>query len=305
MDEHDETESHVSSDSDEGDSSSLAKLAESVPSVSVATEQSHGDIASDDTHGTGESSQSTSLSELAQSIRGKRTATNERADGDQSSTEWGFDDSERDPFDADVELDSEAAAVVDSVKDEAAILLVGPSECQMVRVLCRQLMTPKPGSTNHRQLLVSADTHLQQQREILRRIRHESVDSQVLVDAQSYTTSNTVDDYDEMVRVLNVPTARDVRRIGILTTKVLTEWADTETPSTVCLHTLSGLLDAVDDAERVFRFVHLLQERIRASSARGLFYLDPARHDEQTIRTFFSLFDTILEYDVDGSLESL
>ncbi|WP_411967267.1 hypothetical protein [Haloferax sp. YSSS75] len=305
MDGRDEAESHVSSDSDEGDSSSLAGLAEKLAAATSATEQSHEESLTDDGSVSSESSRRTSLSDLADAVRGKRPERNGRPTGGQSPSTWESTGAETDSFDADVELAPGSAAVLDRVEDETNLLLVGPSDCSMTHVLCERLMEPDPSSTTHRQLVVSVDTPPEEQRDILRAIRRESVESQVLVDAQSYAPRNAVDDYDDAVTVRTVSTPRDLRRIGILTTKVLTEWTDVRRAGSVCFYTLSALLDAVDDVERVFRFVHILQGRVRASGARAHFYLDPTRHDEQTIRTFFSLFDTIVEYDAEGSLRIL
>ena len=305
MNEHDETESHVSSDSDEGGSSSLAELAEELVADTSATGRSHDVTTTGHDAEASDSSRRASLSDLADAVRGKRSGITESREREGAATGWQFTDVDTDPVDTAVELGSESVAVLDSVEDEANVLLVGPTDSSAAYTLCERVLEPHPPETKLHQLLVSVDTPPNVQRDILQSIRRGSVESQVLVDAQSYAASDVVGDYDDSVTVLDVATPRDLRRIGILMTKTLTEWADTDGSSRVCLHTLSDLLDAADDVERVFRFVHILHGRIRASDAHAYFYLDPTRHDEQTIRTFFSLFDTIVEFDADGSLRLL
>ncbi|WP_416840349.1 hypothetical protein [Haloferax sp. DFSO52] len=304
MDEHDEEESQVSSDSNEGDSSSLAELATKISSTTPATDRSREETLTDHATDADETSQELSLSELAKSVREKRVDSGDHAERDPPSTTWEFADDST-PSEAEVELDAEAVAVIDRLEDETNVLVVGPSESAMARAVCKRLMLPTSPSAPTRQLVVSVDTSSDKQRQQLQTIRNSSVESQVLIDAQSYSASNSVEEYDELVSVQTVTTPGDLRRIGILTTKVLTEWADDAIPSAVCVHTLSALLDAVDDPERVFRFVHILHGRIRSADARGFFYLDPTRQDQQTVRTFFSLFDTILEFDSDGTVTLL
>lgn len=306
MEDHDETESYASSGSDGGDSSSLAELAADLDAAASVTEQSHDVTDTDHSSDDSGSPRGSSLSDLAASVRGKRSGTSGGVADDTSPPTWAFTDATSDsgPFDAEVELDPEAEALLEDVADETHVLLVGPTGSAMARTLCERLLGPVSPLNRHRQLVVTVDTPPDEQRELLRAIRSDDVESQVLVDAQSYAVSETAD-YEDHVEVLNVSSARDLRRIGILTTKVLTEWRGTDASSTVCLHSLSALLAAVDETERVFRFVHILQERVRAADARSHFYLDPSRHDEQTIRTFFSLFETILEFDADGALRRL
>jgi hypothetical protein len=282
MDAQDETRSHSSaSTTDEEDSSSLEALADQV--ASSETEQFH-------THTTEHRSDSTaspSLSALASSVRGRRPGSDGGIEAERASSEFSFDESD---------------STIEFGNDESNMLLVGPAACEAESHLCGQLMTPTSAGTKHHRLSIFIDTPLDAQLDILRQNRREGTEQQTLIDAGRYTSADSAGTDDDRVDVLKVTSSRDLRRIGLLTTKVLLGHDDDRVPVTVCFHSLSNLVDAVDDDERVFRFLHILLERIRAAGGHAHFHFDPASHDEQIVRTFFSLFDSILEFDADGSV---
>ena len=62
---------------------------------------------------------------------------------------------------------------------------------------------------------------------------------------------------------------------------------------------VTALLQYVD-TERTFRFLHVLTSRVRAANALGVFFMDPAAHDDRTVRTVEALFDAVVEQDDDG-----
>nr|WP_197409660.1 hypothetical protein [Haloferax profundi] len=184
-------------------------------------------------------------------------------------------------------------------------MLVGPGESTVASRLSERLMRPSSAMTNSHQLIISIDRPPEEQLDTLQRLQSDAVETQVLIDARSYAGSDTRDKYGDQVDVLRVSKPSDLRRIGILTTKVLTRWDNAGVPISVCFQSISNLLDAVTDTQRVFRFLHILHGRIRAADAHAYFYFDSTRHDEQTTRTFYSLFDSVLEFDADGSLAVL
>ncbi|KAB1193245.1 hypothetical protein GJR96_07215 [Haloferax sp. MBLA0076] len=304
MDDYDETESRSSTgDSDEGDSSSLADVVEGPTLDTTTFDVSHDDTDAYDDASTSDATTDASLSDLANSLRERRPRGGEsEVAGDRTTRDWNFvhdiNSTERESSGT-VDVDSGAGAVLDQVEDETT-LLVGPGGPVDDR-LCERLMSPESTVTNHHQLVISVDVPPAEQRDTLQRLRSGAVHSQALVDAQSYSVSGDVAEY-EGVEVMNVASPRDLRRIGILTTKVLSKWNDAGVPISICFHSLSNLLDAVGDTQRVFRFLHILHGRIRAAGGRAHFHLDPTRHDEQTVRTFYSLFDAVVEFDADGSV---
>lgn len=91
----------------------------------------------------------------------------------------------------------------------------------------------------------------------------------------------------------------DLTGLGIAVNESLPNAAATDRDPVVTFESVTALLQYVD-TQRTFRFLHVLTSRIRAAGALGVFFIDPAAHDEQTVRTIDALFDTIVERDDDG-----
>ncbi len=79
------------------------------------------------------------------------------------------------------------------------------------------------------------------------------------------------------------------------------EGAEATAATTVCLHTLSGLLEAAG-LERVFRFLHATSGLLRRRGATGHVHLDPAEHDAATVDTLGVLFDAVVRIGDDGGV---
>lgn len=70
----------------------------------------------------------------------------------------------------------------------------------------------------------------------------------------------------------------------------LDRWAGTNTPTVVCFHTITALLDHVDP-ERAFKWLYALTHTVREADACGYYRIDPAAHDPVVAETFVPLFD--------------
>ncbi|RDZ63975.1 hypothetical protein C5B90_12775 [Haloferax sp. Atlit-12N] len=286
------------SDTEIQNSPSLSDLADRVEDGTPTSDKS-GDSASP----AGEDGPTTDrtpskLSELAESIRRKQGSPASLPDDEAS--EWDLiDDIPDAPFD-EANFDEKAEAVFDLVSEQSNILIVGPAETAAEYSLCTQLMTGDSGAAN--QLLVSVETTPEEQLNILNNYRVGSVENQTLISVQSYDASGRIDAADLPITIRTVTKATDLRRIGLLITKSLNEWGESSVQSTLCVHSLSDLIAAVNNNQRVFRFLHILTNRISSAGARAHYHVDPARHDDQTLRTFKSLFDAAIEFEADGSL---
>lgn len=91
----------------------------------------------------------------------------------------------------------------------------------------------------------------------------------------------------------------DLTGLGIAVNESLTNVASGDRDAVVTFESVTALLQYVD-TQRTFRFLHVLTSRIRAVDALGVFFIDPAAHDEQTVRTIDALFDAVVERDDDG-----
>lgn len=94
--------------------------------------------------------------------------------------------------------------------------------------------------------------------------------------------------------VETVATPSNLTGIGVKSTPYLEEW---EHP-VVTVESLTILLQYATP-QNVYRFLHVLTSRIRATGARGQFYLDPSVTDERTVELLKTLFDAVIECDED------
>lgn len=88
----------------------------------------------------------------------------------------------------------------------------------------------------------------------------------------------------------------DLTGLAIRIGEYLRERGNEET--IVTFDTLTVLLQYVS-LERAFRFLHVLVDRIRQAGASAYYRLDPAAHDERTIATIRSLFDSVVAFEDD------
>lgn len=69
----------------------------------------------------------------------------------------------------------------------------------------------------------------------------------------------------------------------------------------VCFHSLTHLLEFVDP-ETAFRFLHAHLAHVRSLDGRGIYHIDDAIHDEETIIQLSTLFDLVVQPDGPGDL---
>jgi hypothetical protein len=86
----------------------------------------------------------------------------------------------------------------------------------------------------------------------------------------------------------------DLTGLGITVSEQLTNWEQEE--SLLMFESLTTLLDHVE-LKRLFRFLHVLVNRVRATGSTAHYHLDPTAHDDRTIATLTSLFDAVVAYE--------
>ena len=232
-----------------------------------------------------------SLSDLADSLDRSDPETDALDEWDLVAGDAEFGGGARDP---------KTEAILELIGDASNVLLSGPSDSPAEESLGSRLMAARSeGPVN---LLVITVTETPSQRlSVLESYLDGPVGETAVVDVRNYNRETNYEQYTGPVDIRPVSSAQDLRRIGIVTSKLLTEWTEIPGETTVCFHSLSDLLALNDDRQRVFRFLHVLRGRVQSADARAHYHLDPSQHEEQTVRTFESLFDTVVEFDGDGS----
>lgn len=100
------------------------------------------------------------------------------------------------------------------------------------------------------------------------------------------------------VEVQMVDRPGDLTGIGVAVTGYLAEWPSTGLTA-FCLHSLTAQLQYVD-REQVYQFLHTLRGHLDDRDVVGHVHMNPAAHDEQTVDTFKTLFDAVVEVGEDG-----
>lgn len=87
----------------------------------------------------------------------------------------------------------------------------------------------------------------------------------------------------------------DITGLGITVSEYLSDRRDA-TPTTVCLHSLTTLLQYAT-LETVFQFTHTLSGHLSRSNALAHCHLDPSAVDEQVVNALRPLFDVVIDVD--------
>ncbi|RXK48616.1 DUF7504 family protein [Halorientalis pallida] len=100
------------------------------------------------------------------------------------------------------------------------------------------------------------------------------------------------------VHTTHVPTS-DLTGASIAVSRYLDRWDGDGEPITVCLNSLTSLLQYAD-RDRVFRFLHTITSRCLAVDAAVHAHLDPVTQDDQTVATIATLFDAVVRREDEG-----
>jgi len=247
-----------------------------------------------------------SLSDLANDVRDRQRAGAD-AEGEADSvaedtadeaghSEWDVVD--RSAGDA---VDPKTEALLDLVSDASNILVKGPDDTAAELNLCSRLLTSRENEPINF-LLISVGENAGRRLSQLRNYVATPIENTTVLDVQSYNRDQDGSGLDDSVTVRTISDSTDLRRIGILTSKIISNWEERPEKIVVCLHSLSNLTEAVEDPEIVFRFLHVFNRRIESADARAHYHINPDRHDTQELGVFSSLFDMRLEFGGDGSV---
>lgn len=229
---------------------------------------------------------------------------------DESKWQWGGEPDEPDVREPEPSLDStpvsdsKSAALLELIDEASNVLVLGPSETAAEYDLCTALC--EPDAHSHRRLLVTTAQSADERLNALRGFGADSYDETAIIavgdQARSSDNGNpaTHEFRGETVTIETISDPRDLTRLGLLINKHL-GGEDELSPPVICFHTLSSLLQFVE-IEKLFRFLHVLQGRVRTSGARAHYHLDPAAHDDAAVHTLRPIFDFTVRFDADGDV---
>ena len=100
------------------------------------------------------------------------------------------------------------------------------------------------------------------------------------------------------IEVDQLSSPADLTSLGVKVTAQLDNWND-QTPERsiiACFHSITTLLQYVD-LQQAFKFLNVLTGRFTDAGAIAHYHINPAAHDEQTIRKLTTLFDGTVEWE--------
>jgi hypothetical protein len=179
-----------------------------------------------------------------------------------------------------------------SVRDRQRALVLASSADVAADDLCVDLLS---GDSPERQRVLSLSYTRRPTRIVDHwRAAHDSLPaSMAIVCPESHADREPPDG----VHTTHVP-ASDLTGASIAVSRYLDRWDGDGEPITVCLNSLTSLLQYAD-RDRVFRFLHTITSRCLAVDASVHAHLDPATQDEQTVATIATLFDTVVRREDD------
>lgn len=110
-------------------------------------------------------------------------------------------------------------------------------------------------------------------------------------------------DYDADFAVATVGAAEAVPESGMATSRFCEEWGGRDTLVGVCFESVGTLFENAQ-REQVFRFVHLIANRLEEAGALAHFHLEPGAVDRGTAATFMDLLDAVAVQDTVTAPES-
>lgn len=122
------------------------------------------------------------------------------------------------------------------------------------------------------------------------------------VDAGTRSTTQRVSS-GATTQVDRIHDPSDLEAIGRRVSDVLDAADEADDATGIVVHSLSGILQHVDEST-AFKFVYTLGEVIRRVDGIVFFHLDPGGHDAETVETFRIVCDAVIDCDRAGRRQS-
>lgn len=220
---------------------------------------------------------------------------------------WGESESSSDAESIDHFDASKAEALIEIIDGASNVLLVGPAGVPIEHDICSKLCDVERDG-KRRRLLITTEQTAEERLESLRPYTEETYDHTTIIVVgnpvrsidRSEQTTKQIGEETLVIETIHDP--NDLTRLGVLINKYL---GSDETPPVICFHTLNGLLQFVG-IEKLFRFLHILQARVRSVDGQAHYQIDPERLEMEAVQTLQPLFNFTVKYAEDGviSVES-
>ncbi|SDF76352.1 DUF7504 family protein [Halorientalis regularis] len=183
--------------------------------------------------------------------------------------------------------------------DDGAVLLLAPSVGDAERDACTELLAHHDAASSRVVHVLYMESAIERYRLIESQLpAHPAESAVVAVGAGGVVGERGPDPPAEHYHVQRLTDPADLTGLGMALSDALGEWAAVG-DVTLCFDSLSILLQYAD-TERLFRFLHMLTNRLTELGASAHFHIDPAAHDEQTVAQLAQAFDDQVRVDGDG-----
>lgn len=202
--------------------------------------------------------------------------------------------------------EAKTEALVELIGDAPNLLLVGPVSCPTDYDLCTRLITAAGDELSNLLLVTfteSPDKRINTLRGHLGELPENVVIFSVGDSTRGRSTEAGSTPGSEAITIETIRDPTDLQRLGITISRYVAKWDTTEGEALLCFHSLTPLLQAVDDSQRVFRFLNTLFGRCQSANVSAHYHLDPTAHEQELVATFRPMFSEVLTYDETGSVQ--
>ncbi|RXK51294.1 DUF7504 family protein [Halorientalis pallida] len=187
----------------------------------------------------------------------------------------------------------------DRFPDDGNVLLLAPSVGGAERDACTDMLPHDAAASTRVIHVLYMESAIERYRVVESHLPDHPAESAVVaVGAGGVVGERGPEPPAEHYHVQRLTDPGDLTGLGIALNDALGEWAAAG-DVTLCFDSLSILLQYAD-TERVFRFLHMLTNRLTELGASAHFHLDPAAHDEQTVAQLAQAFDSRVRVDREG-----
>lgn len=195
-----------------------------------------------------------------------------------------------------------------TIDSSGIILTVGPSEVRSECEVCSKVLVA--GTTTLENLLLITWTQSPTVRKTVCGGYLEEVPENVVIinvgGASGVTWSEQIPSGpDQSVNIETINNSRDLARIGIRISQTLSGWGDTADRTAACFHSVTAMLQFIDDRKRVFHFLKILANRLTLAGVSANFHLQPDGISDDTFQMLRPIFDAIIAYDDSGNTRLL
>lgn len=190
----------------------------------------------------------------------------------------------------------------DRATSGSQVLVISPRDHRITDKVCSQFLTA--GDVSRRNVLYVTTKQSASERIQICQGNDEWVGGKVgVVEMGDVSPSDDLGSIrGEEVVHKRVSSAKNLSKAGLLITQTLKKWSNSDQPSILCFHTLTGVSGYVQN-ETLFQFLFTLQAKLNSFGVTGHYHMDANRHDQQEVNTLKTLFDLVVTVSADGDIE--